>query len=349
MPLTRVAAGFDRGILLAMRQIWLSEGDPTTGARRDEQERTFAAYADGPLQADPHAFFPKPPAAEIERYRRVPLPGGWREKIRWKSGYQAWNPDYRDAYSAYEANDTAWAEWWRHKDGGRPTLIAVHSWATSQAPIQEWVFSAWRMYLAGWDVVLPILPFHGRRTPRQAMFSGQLFPGTRPGRCNEAFGQAAWDIRGLMYALRARGCGPIGVAGASLGGYTSAMLAGLEPELAFCIPVIPMVSFGDILWTHGEGGPQRQRAEEQGITVERLREVFSPHSPLRWTPAIPKERILIVAGRGDRVCPPEHIEWLWEHWDRPRIAWFSGGHVLHFGRRQIRHEVKDFLQGLQIL
>jgi len=346
---TQLAAGFDHGILHAMQLIWLSEGDPTRGNQTDAQERSFEAYADGPLKKDPKAFFPTPPPADIQRYRRLPLLRGWREKIRWKSHYQAWNKDYRASYAAYEANDTCWAEWWRHSDGGRPTIICIHSWATAQAPIQEWVFAAWRLYLAGWDVVLPVLPFHGKRTPRQAWFSGQLFPGTKPGRCNEAFGQAAWDIRSLIFALRERGSGPIGVTGASLGGYTSAMLAGLDSELAFCIPVIPLVSFGDTLWTHGEGGPHRKRAEALGVTIERLREVYAPHSPLYWKPAIPRERLMIVAGRGDRVCPPEHIEWLWDHWGRPRIAWFEGGHIIHFGRRRVMREVKDFLNDLQIL
>jgi hypothetical protein len=50
---------------------------------------------------------------------------------------------------------------------------------------------------------------------------------------------------------------------------------------------------------------------------------------------VPKERAFIVAGRGDRVAPPEHPAALWEHWGEPGIHWFSGSHLAPFGRGRI--------------
>jgi hypothetical protein len=47
---------------------------------------------------------------------------------------------------------------------------------------------------------------------------------------------------------------------------------------------------------------------------------------------LPKDRLMIVAGLGDRMAPPEQSELLWEHWGRPEIHWFPGSHLLHFGR-----------------
>ena len=50
---------------------------------------------------------------------------------------------------------------------------------------------------------------------------------------------------------------------------------------------------------------------------------------------------MIVAGLGDRLAPPEQSEWLWEHWDRPRMHWFPGNHVLHVNRVAYLREMRD--------
>ncbi|HET6344014.1 MAG TPA: hypothetical protein VFH51_03730, partial [Myxococcota bacterium] len=44
-------------------------------------------------------------------------------------------------------------------------------------------------------------------------------------------------------------------------------------------------------------------------------------------------RVLLVGGRADRVVPPQHVQALWEHWGRPGLTWFPGGHYVHFGRQ----------------
>ena len=58
------------------------------------------------------------------------------------------------------------------------------------------------------------------------------------------------------------------------------------------------------------------------------------------------ERLMIVAGRGDRVCSPAHVDMLWEHWSRPQLHWFPGGHILHFRRGKLFDAVLDFLGSL---
>ena len=43
----------------------------------------------------------------------------------------------------------------------------------------------------------------------------------------------------------------------------------------------------------------------------------------------------------DRLVPPEHVHKLWEHWERPRIAWYHGTHLsFHFDRdvRALMHD-----------
>jgi hypothetical protein len=59
---------------------------------------------------------------------------------------------------------------------------------------------------------------------------------------------------------------------------------------------------------------------------------LSVHSPLIYRPLLPRERLMVVAGLGDRLTPPEHSLILWEHWGRPELQWFPGSHILHFQR-----------------
>jgi pimeloyl-ACP methyl ester carboxylesterase len=82
---------------------------------------------------------------------------------------------------------------------------------------------------------------------------------------------------------------------------------------------------------------------------QELRSAYRVHSPLAHPLRVPRQRVLIVAGRGDRIVPPEHPLALWRHWDEPSIHWFSGSHLAPFARRRIVEAVTRHLEGLGIL
>ena len=58
--------------------------------------------------------------------------------------------------------------------------------------------------------------------------------------------------------------------------------------------------------------------------------VWEFHSPLNFSPRIPKDRILIVASHGDRLCPFEHVRQLTGKWEVPKHYFLHGGHWLVF-------------------
>ncbi len=344
--LTTVGAATDLAVLRVMEKLWLSAGEPETDADPEERDAAAELYGGEQVRSDPHAFFPTPPVPDMTIKRLGRLPRGRRELLRWDSHYRTWDPAYQDEYDAYANNRTVAAEAWRHEGFGRPTILCVHAWMTGYFALQRHLYAVRRLYREGLDVVLFMLPFHGPRNPTESRFGGQLFPGTSPQRTNEAFGQAIWDLRGLMAALEAERAGPIGIMGMSLGGYTAAVLAAAEPKLAFSIPMIPMVSMADLLWDHGAGHPIRKELESSGVTVDLIRKLYTAHSPLKLTPALPPERLMLVAGKGDRVCNPAQIEELWKHWGHPHIHWFKGSHVLHFGRHGVFTDVLRFVRGV---
>ncbi len=67
-------------------------------------------------------------------------------------------------------------------------------------------------------------------------------------------------------------------------------------------------------------------------------------SPLALTPRVPMRGRFIYAGIADRlVHPRDQIIRLWEHWGRPEIVWYTGGHTGFFLSRPVQRFVRDAL------
>jgi hypothetical protein len=290
----------------------------------------LAVYGAPALAREPAAFFRAPPPAPLEA---KPV-GTHTVRYRWQSGYRTWDPRYQAEFDGFAANQVAYAE---HTtvDPARPTVLCLHPWMTGQLWLQRRIFH-W-LLRERLNVVLFLLPFHGARAPAHAR--APLFPGRCPRLTNEAFGQLVWDTRALIAHLP----DPVGVMGVSLGGYAAALLAGLEPRLKFSVPIIPFVDLPDLMWWHGAGRLERLRFETGGASRDEMRRLYALHSPLSHAPLMPRERRMIVAGKGDRICHPAHVERLWQHWGRPRIHWWAGSHVAQFGRDDAFAELAQFL------
>jgi hypothetical protein len=129
----------------------------------------------------------------------------------------------------------------------------------------------------------------------------------------------------------------------SLGGYTTALFASLEPGLACAIPLIPVASLSDLVW-RGMRAPRRHAAEAAGLDEAALERAFATHAPLRMQPLVPKAGRLVVAALADRIVPPAQAHALWEHWDRPALHWFAGTHLAWVGRREIRARIESHLR-----
>ena len=324
----------------------MSAGPPDTEVDRSEQAKFVEVYLRGLSTATSEPFFSAPPQPHVTVKGIGELRGGRRERLSWPSRYRTWDHLYQLEYDEYQRNATAYAEGMFHDGYGHDTVVCLHTWTTGYFRLQREIYMVNRLYRAGLNVVLLMLPFHGPRNPKGSLFGGQLFPGTSPQRTNEAFRQSIWDLRSLLKWLRIERCGKLGVMGMSLGGYITALLATVEPDLDYAISMIPMVSMADLLWKHGANHPIRKEALERGITLELTRSLYRVHSPLERPPLLPPERLMVAAGRGDRICPPAHVERLWEHWNRPAMHWFPGGHILHFRRRRLFDEVVRFIGAL---
>ena len=154
----------------------------------------------------------------------------------------------------------------------------------------------------GVNVVLPVLPLHGRR--RAGMGSDQMFvSNVHPVNNVLGLAQSIWDLRRLLAWLREHeGASTIGVYGFSLGSYVASLLSTVEADLAAVIAVVPAGDLAEALRAAEPLVPAKAKLHRE-VFDWRSALVHGVVSPLARPCLVPKERRFIVAGQGDRVAP----------------------------------------------
>ncbi len=314
-----------------------------------------AAYRDGTLGV-PSPFFPDPalPDARLTVIGDGPL-GTQVVDLAYPSDYQPYLASARDLHATVIENHTAHARWWT-SGRGRPTLVLLHGWGGGSHWVTARTFMVPYWLRHGFDVAAFVLPYHGDRAAawgglaRSGAGRSPIWPSPNPLRTNEGFGQAIYELRALAMFLRARGASTVGAMGMSLGGYTTATWASVAGPadvggLDFAVAMIPAVSMSRLMWSHGEQSPVRRRAAKAGITEDLLADAFAVHAPTTRPPRVPRKHLAVIAGRGDRITPPDHAEELAAHWGVD-VAWFDGGHLAQLGRGEALRVVRRQLCGL---
>lgn len=303
--------------------------------------------------ADPHdpALFFKRPAQSVtvRRYKAGRLAyhpkDGRVELLSFKSQFQAVNPALRESYARHQRNRIAWAEHWSHADEPRPTICVIHGFVADPYWVNSRFLALPWFYKQGYNVLLYTLPFHGRRQDMLSPFSGHGYFSHGFAHLNETIAHAVHDFRLFMDFLEGSGVSKIGVTGISLGGYTSALLAAVEDRLAFAVPNVPLASILDLVlqWTP-VGQVLKAGLRLAGSDIREVRHATAVSCPLTYPPKIPRENLMIIGGAGDRFAPPKHVRLLWDHWDRPRLHWFPGNHLIHLDQGIYLKEMASFLR-----
>ena len=288
----------------------------------------------------PEGFFTPPPPLTEVTVRAVKT---WRhtyERMSFDSGYEPHADDPgRERWLGYQPNNRAYAWLLRH-DEPRPWLVCVHGAVMGRPALDLILFRARRLHEdLGLNVVLPVLPLHGPR--RRDLPTSVMFPGENVLDNVHSAAQAVWDIRRLLSWIRSHGDGsPIGFTSISLGGYITSLVASLEDGLTCAILGVPAVDVVDLLERHA-GLPRDDVRRRIIPPARRLGRVVSP---LALTPRVPPEGRFIYAGLADRlVHPREQVIRLWEHWGRPEITWYAGGHTGFFSSRPVTRFVNEAL------
>lgn len=254
---------------------------------------------------------------------------GHCQVIAFPSGYAVRNPLIRDAYQAYTANQTAYLVRWTHGDAGRKTILCLHGYMLGEPSQAERMFGVKKLFRAGLDVALFITPFHWRRAPEQKSQRGIfLQPDNVPMTC-ECLGQAMHDLESTLLILKDRGGGPVGLIGASLGGYNTSLYAALSNKAAFAAMIVPAVSFSTPF------GPETARLSfvPDRVFQQKINTVWEFHAPFRMTPKLSADDMLVVASRGDQLCAFEKVKKLCDNWQIKNVRFLTGDHWLVFNNR----------------
>jgi hypothetical protein len=125
----------------------------------------------------------------------------------------------------------------------------------------------------------------------------------------------------------------------------TALMAAVEPRLHVAIPNAAVTDLGRLIDGWAPAGPLFALARKRaGVDQAAYGATVGLHSPLRYPALLPRDRLFVIGGLGDRLAPPEQSAMLWEHWGRPRMHWYPGGHILHLGRGKYLREVGRFLR-----
>ncbi len=307
-----------------------------------EVEAARALFESAGWLEKPEGYHPQPPPPDGVRLRPVRIRRVPYEELSFESGYEP-HPDEpgRARWLSYEANRTAHSWLVRGADPDRPWLVCVHGYQMGWPGIDLTAFAPeWLHQRLGLNLAVPVLPLHGKRKigrrSGEGFIAGDLLDTVH------AEAQAMWDLRRLLRWLRGQGASRIGVLGFSLGGYNTALLAGLEARLECAIAGVPLVDFARILHRHGP--PVYLREEGTLVGERRTREVLSVVSPLSFPCKLPLARRALFGAVGDRLVPPDHVRDLWRHWERPRIEWYQGAHLTFRAHRTVRELVRSTLE-----
>jgi dienelactone hydrolase len=261
--------------------------------------------------------------------------------LSWHSEYEPFLPELRERYARTPQNHSAAVRLLAAEEK-RPVAILIHGYMTGHYHVEQRLWPVQRFLRSGYDVAFFTLPFHGvRANPLRR--GAPEFPGADPRFSNEGFRQVIGDLRNFVHWLKSQGHPEVGVMGMSLGGYTASLLATVEPELSFCIPVIPLASLADFAREQGELSSAPDVEAEEHALLERIYRVVSP---LERKPRISPARTLVVAAKADRITPVAHARKLASHFGAPLVSW-HGGHLLQLGRDACFRRVETLLRDLR--
>jgi pimeloyl-ACP methyl ester carboxylesterase len=334
----------DGAVLQALRQRYAGPSAPRAAlderARPGALDRAFlseAVHFYGSQEAEAR-FLAAPPRPRVtaEPHRRLP-DGGHLYDLVFPSEFSPVWPRLRASYLAHEPNRLARARLFAHPRPAATTIVCLHGLAGGAYFVEERAFAARWLYGLGLDVLLFVLPFHGRRGQEGA----PLWPSIDPAHTNEGFAHALFDLRAISSWLAspmgeggvrrgATSAPRLAVVGMSLGGYLAALWATVD-ALDLVAPLIPAASFAELFWRHGALTEERARLEREGVTLELLVEAMAVHTPERRVPRVPPARVLVASAEGDRIAPASEADRLARHFG-VEARRFPGGHVLQFGR-----------------
>ena len=191
----------------------------------------------------------------------------------------------------YPENDKVNARWYPeppHKDGRRKrqAIIVLPQWNADAFSHNALCSIFNRFGIAGLRLSKP---YHDIRRPAELERSDYAVS-SNVGRTIAACRQAVVDIRSCIDWLQTQGYEQFGVLGTSLGSCYAFMAAAFDPRLQVCAFNHASTRFGDVVWTGQSTRHVRAAFEQNGLSQDDVRAIFTSISPLTVMDRFASER-----------------------------------------------------------
>jgi hypothetical protein len=138
-------------------------------------------------------------------------------------------------------------------------------------------------------------PYHDIRRPAELERSDYAVS-SNIGRTISACRQAVVDIRSSIDWLESQGYEQFGVLGTSLGSCYAFVAAAFDPRIRVCAFNHASTQFGDVVWTGQSTRHIRASFENNGLTQNDVRKIFTSVSPMSYMDrfAVNPKKVLVV-------------------------------------------------------
>ncbi|MBN1363400.1 MAG: alpha/beta hydrolase [Syntrophaceae bacterium] len=277
----------------------------------------------------PASFFAM--SGQVPEYhikKQTKYKNGVYQEISFDSLYEPRNPLLRERYLSYPENRTGYLIRWMHGDKPRKTVLCLHGFMMGSPREAERMFKIHKLFSMGLDVALCVHPFHWKRIKGLRSARRVYLTLGDTAFTNECVAHSVFDLHNVFLILDKLGAKNIGIVGASLGGYIAGIYACLNKKPDFVAMMVPSLSLlypisPDIFYRRSPFDLEWQF---------NARCVAEFHSPLNLQPQIPVDNILLIASRGDKLCPYNLVEKLRQRWGLSRCYYRTGGHWLVFDK-----------------
>ena len=306
-----------------------------------DTDTALALFAEHGWLDDPAGYHQEPTAPEAFTLEPATFLRTRYQELVFDSGYEP-TPGLpgRDRWLDMEPNSHVHAYVMEHRTGGlRPWLVVLHGHGMGR-PMDLMIAEGLRYHRdLGFNVIAPVLPLQGPRSGDVSVVSLDWVSNVH------GMTQSVWDVRRCLAWIRARGATSIAIHGMSLGGYTAAMVASLDPDLACVVSGVPAAAIhSPVTSALARNRVVRRTMERNGIIDDRTEIVHRVVTPTAMPCLVPHDRRFIYAGLADRMSTPSQPYRLWEHWDRPSIYWSQSSHLFTMLSPRVRKFVRDSVQ-----
>jgi pimeloyl-ACP methyl ester carboxylesterase len=304
---------------------WLPPATPGVTPTVSSDARVRAWVADA--LADTPAFFAAPPTRDYTFATAAgesTRPGGESGTLRFPSALATPHP----------ANDTVHARWFPaegdaslapHRRGRGRAVVLLPQW---NSDADGHVGLARLMARAGISALRLSLPYHDVRMPPELVRADYIVS-PNVARTVQACRQAVVDARRAVGWLAELGFERVGILGTSLGSCLAMLTAAHEPRIR--AQALNHVSpwFADVVW-RGLSTRHVRAGLEGHITLDALRELWAPISPMTHLDRTASTRTLLVYARWDETFPPDLSRMLIDEFrrrgQRPEVRVLPCGH-----------------------